>query len=90
MQDLTIVFENTDNMRAVGIESFNLNRRDFELSITGGKRCCIDCSPKESLAHHLKGIKKRLCQELGDSETKGKLIESAIQDIENPACRAPR
>jgi len=70
-------------MKAVGIESFNLNRRDFELSITGGKRCCVDCSPKESMAHHVRGIKKRLSQELGDSETKDKLIESAIQDIEN-------
>jgi hypothetical protein len=80
---LTITFEITDNMKAVGIESFSLNRRDFELSITGGKRCCIDCSSKESLAHHLKGIERRLLQELGDSETKDKLIESAIQDIEN-------
>jgi hypothetical protein len=80
---LAITFQITDNMRSVGIESFSLNGRDYRLFLGGGRKCCVDCSPNVSMAHHVKGIERRLLQELEDSETKDKLIESAIQDIEN-------
>jgi Zinc-binding dehydrogenase len=78
-----LIFQVTDNMKALGIESFKLVMTDLQLSLSNGKQCCIHFSPKKcSISELVKNIDKRLWLALGNDITEP-IITSAIQDIEN-------
>lgn len=45
---MKLTFDVTKNMQAYGIEFFKLVTNDFQLSLSGGKTCCVHFSPKKS------------------------------------------
>src|SRR5690349_1054057 len=68
-------------MKAAGIESF---KTDFELSISGDKKCCIHFSPKKnSIAELVEKTNRKLWQVLDKEITETESFRLAVQDIEN-------
>jgi hypothetical protein len=79
-----LTFETTDGMKKIGIERFVLNRRDFEFTFTGGRKCCILFLSKEaSIAQCVKIIRHQLWQRIKNIINDKEDFEPAIADIED-------